>query len=359
VGAAQLIYTEPGRPLQLRSPNLLHSTVFFGVALFLFSAAFPPLDDAAEVNLTVHMAQHVLIILSGVAIAYPLVGRRLVREGKKSALPWLAFLASATVIAYWHLPVPWDSAITNPLTHLVEHLSFLSVGLLAGSWLLLLSDSGKIGALLAAFFGHMGYAVILVVPSNFQVYPLFSIADQQILGWVLLLTGPSFLVGVAYVIARNPGWLGGTLAPTLKAERKETFLNRRRVPRWVAPVLILFLILTAVGYFSLTAYALGTQVAPTSKAVVYIEETPVTWQFSPKNITVVLGVNSTVTWVSHSISYDTVTGRGGTGGGCGTGFSSCPIAPGQSFTYTFETPGTYQYYCEYHPWMVGSVTVIQ
>jgi plastocyanin len=343
----------------MRSPGLLRSTAVFGVALFLFSAAFPPFDDAAEVDLTVHMVQHVLIILSGVAIAYPLVGRRMVREGRRSPFSWLAFLASAAMIVYWHLPVPWDSAITNPLVHLVEHLSFLSVGLLAGSWMLLFSDSGKIGALLTAFFGHMGYAVILVFPSNLQVYALFSLADQRILGWVLLLSGPVLLVGVAYVIAGNPGWLGGTPASNLKPEKKETIFNRARVPRWVAPALTLFLVISSVGYFSLTAYALGTQGAPASKAVVYIEETPVTWQFSPENITVVLGVNSTVTWVSHSISYDTVTGRGGGGEGCGTGFSSCPIAPGQSFTYTFTQPGTYEYYCEYHPWMVGSVTVLQ
>lgn len=342
----------------MRVPRLLHSTVLFGVVLFLFSAAFPPFDDAAEVDLTVHMAQHVLIILSGVAIAYPLIGRRMVREGTRSALSWLVFVASATIIVYWHLPVPWDSAVTNPLIHLAEHLSFLSVGLLAGSWLLLLSDSGKIGALLTAFFGHMGYALVLVLPWNIQVYALFSLVDQQILGWALLLTGPVLLVGVAYVITRSPGWLGGTTASTLKPEKKETIFNRSPVPRWVAPALILFLLLTTIGYFSLTAYALGTQGSPTSKVVVYIEETPVTWQFSPENVTVVLGVNSTVTWVSHSISYDTVTGRGGGTGACGTGFSSCPIGPGQSFTYTFTQPGTYLYFCEYHPWMVGSVTVL-
>ena len=31
---------------------------------------------------------------------------------------------------------------------------------------------------------------------------------------------------------------------------------------------------------------------------------------------------------------------------------------GQSFSYTFNTPGTYQYYCSVHPYMVATVTVV-
>ena len=342
----------------MRGLGPIQSTAIFGVALFLFASAFPPFDDASEVNLTVHMVQHVLIILSGVAIAYPLIGRAMVVQGKKSALAAVGLLACMVTIVYWHMPGPWDAAVTNPLVHLLEHLSFLGVGILSGSWLLLLSDSGKIGALLAAFFGHMGYAVVLISPWNLQVYPLYTLADQVVLGWVLLLTGPFLVVGVAYVIARNPDWLGQGGASKERNAKRETVFNRVNVPKWVAPALTLVLIATSAGYFSVTAYSLGTQGAPSSKAVVYIEETPVTWQFSPENITVVLGENNTVTWVSHSISYDTVTGRGFSEASCGTGFASCPIPPGQTFTYTFTAPGTYQYYCKYHPWMQGTVTVV-
>ena len=336
-----------------------HSVALFGITLFLFSAGFPPFDDATEVNLTLHMLQHVLIILSGVAIAYPLFGRAMVTSGKKSSASWIALLVAVLLIVYWHLPGPWDEAVINPLVHLVEHLSFLAVGLLAGSWLLLLSDSGKIGALLAALFGHMGYAVVLISPWNVQIYSVYSLPDQQVLGWVLLLTGPVLVVGIAYVIARNPDWLGQEPGSPGPHERRETLLNRIRVPGWVVPGLTILIILTSAGYFTATAYALASQGAPPAgSAIVYIAETPVYWQYSPQNITVVLGQNSTVTWVSHSISYDTVTERGSSGGQCGVGFSSCPIAPGQTYTYTFTKPGVYQYYCIYHPWMTGEVTVL-
>jgi plastocyanin len=31
---------------------------------------------------------------------------------------------------------------------------------------------------------------------------------------------------------------------------------------------------------------------------------------------------------------------------------------GQTFTVGFDTPGTYSYYCEIHPAMIGQVTVV-
>ncbi|MDA4127377.1 MAG: DUF1404 family protein [Thaumarchaeota archaeon] len=335
-----------------RVRRFLVSTEFLGVVLFIFAAGFPPFDDVAEVDLTLHMLQHVLVVIAGVLIAYPHVGRRLLSEGRGGWAPKLALAASILLIIFWHFPVLWDSAVLNPLIHVAEHLSFLVVGLLAGSWLLLLSDSGKIGALFAAFFGHMGYAVALISPWGTRVYPLFSLQNQAILGWVLLLTGPTLVIGVAYVIARNPEWLGGFSGPkaTLRT-RRETFLNKTKKPRWLAPMLIFALVAIMVGYFASTAYAIGTAQTPSGRGpTIFILETPVSWQYSPQNIKVVIGVNATVTWVSHSISYDTVTDRSGD-------FGSNPIAPGQTFVHTFSAPGVYAYYCQYHPWMTGTVTV--
>lgn len=330
--------------------RLLLSTEFLGAALFVFATGFPPFDDATEVDLTAHMLQHVFIIFSGVFIAYPHLGRGMTRRRQEGWLSGVALLVSAVVIAFWHFPGPWDEAVLSPAVHLIEHVSFLAVGLLAGSWLLLLSDSGKIGALMAAFFGHMGYAVALISPWGAQVYALYPLADQVILGWVLLLTGPTLVIGVAYVIARNPDWLSGSGLKGPVGPRRENFLNRARVPRWLSPAISLLLIAILVGYFANTAYALGGPQPSHGGPTVFISETPISWQFSPQSIKVVLGVNATVTWVSRSISYDTVTGRGGA-------FGSGAIPPAGTFVYTFTKPGVYQYYCQYHPWMTGTVTV--
>jgi len=319
--------------------------------LFVLAAGFPPFDDATEVDLTTHMVQHVLIIVSGVLIAYPHLGRGLLSQKRSPWLPRLALADSAAIIVAWHFPGPWDSAVLDPAVHLLEHVSFLAVGVLAGSWLLLLSDSGKIGALMAAFFGHMGYAVVLISPWGYQVYSLYSLSDQVVLGWALLLTGPSLIVGVAYVIARNPDWLGGFAGPKpAAAGRRKTFLNGIRVPPWLAPAFSFIFVAVLVVYFASTVYVIGTAPPAPGGAVVFISETPVSWNYTPQSIRVVLGVNATVTWVSRSIAYDTVTARGGE-------FSSGAIPPGGTFSYTFTEPGSYEYFCQFHPWMTGTVVV--
>ena len=328
------------------------STELAGAVLFVFAAGFPPFDDSTEVDLTMHMIQHVVIVISGILIAYPHLGRRLAKGGAGGRIAAPAFALCAIMIVFWHLPGPWDDAVLNPGVHFLEHFSFLAVGLLIGSWLMLLSDSGKIGALLAAFFGHMGYAVALIAPWGAQVYALYSLSDQVLLGWILLLTGPLLMVGVAYVIARNPDWLGGFSGPGRpETKRRQTFLNRVKVPRWAAPALSIALVGILVVYFAAVTYAVGSARPSGVGPTVYISESPVTWQYSPQDIKVVLGVNSTVTWVSRSISYDTVTARDGT-------FASGTIPPGGTFSHTFTAPGTYDYYCLYHPWMTGVVLVL-
>jgi plastocyanin len=318
--------------------------------LFVFAGGFPPFDDATEVDLTLHMVQHVLIIFAGVLVAYPTLGRKLAKEKRKVLIPYLAFLVSAGLIVLWHLPGPWDDAVLNPAIHVIEHLSFLLVGLLSGSWLLLLSDSAKIGALMSAFFGHMGYAVALISPWNIQIYSLYSLSDQVLLGWVLLLTGPTLMAGVAYVIARDPAWLCGFSGRRDDGRLRETIINRIRIPRTIVPIITIVLAAGMLIYGGATAYAIGGAPSNGVGSVVYIVETPISWQYSPENLVVVVGVNSTVTWVSHSISYDTVTGDGG-------GPSSGPIPPGGTFTFTFVSGGIYHYRCLYHPWMTGTVTV--
>jgi plastocyanin len=294
------------------------------------------------------MLQHVLIILSGILVSYPIYKKRALRHSGK--LGGGALLVGSAAIVFWHLPATWDAAVLAPAVHVLEHLSFFGVGLLIGSWILSLSDSAKIGALTAAFFGHMVYAVLLISPWNQHVYPLYSLADQQVLGWTLLLTGPSLIVGIAYIVARNPGWLGG-FSGRSTGDRRETFIDRVQVPGWICPALTALMVVLALGYFGMTALALtGSSQSKPAGVHILIVESPVTWQYSPQRAVVVIGVNSTVTWTSDSISYDSVTSRTGS-------FDSGPIPPGGTFGYTFTSPGSYDYYCIYHPWMVGTIIV--
>lgn len=338
----------------MKRPSLkaaIRSTEFFGAMLFVFAVGFPPFDDIAEVDLAFHMLQHVIIIIAGATISYPLLRKGLVRP-RPGLGPKALLLLSAAAIVFWHLPAAWDAAVVNPLVHTGEHLTFLLIGLAIGSYMQALSDSVKISALIAAFFGHMVYAVILVAPWNIQVYPLFSVADQAILGWSMILTGWLFLVGVAYILRRNPDWLQGFSEGGVKRLESAGGGGRSGVPKWLAPAASVTLIVVLLAYFAATAVAVSTAPGtPQSGAVVYIAETPLTRQYSPQSIVVVVGVNNTVTWISHSTAYDTITSDSGL-------FDSGSIRPGGSYSYTFPAPGVYLYHCAFHPWMMGKVTVL-
>jgi plastocyanin len=75
--------------------------------------------------------------------------------------------------------------------------------------------------------------------------------------------------------------------------------------------------------------------------------------FNPKDITVSIG--TTVKWVNSDDTIHTVTSGTPETGPSGT-FDSSIINPGDSFEYTFNSAGIFDYYCIVHPWMTGSVT---
>lgn len=75
------------------------------------------------------------------------------------------------------------------------------------------------------------------------------------------------------------------------------------------------------------------------------------YAFSPAALTVRVG--DTVTWMQHDEApHDVVTTS------APVAFRSPRLSSGQSWSYTFQQPGTYSYYCSVHPDMRASVTVL-
>ncbi len=71
--------------------------------------------------------------------------------------------------------------------------------------------------------------------------------------------------------------------------------------------------------------------------------------FSPSVVTVKKG--TTVTWTNDdSVPHTSVTSQSG-------GFDSGMLSKGGKFSFTFQTAGTYDYNCGFHPSMRGSVIV--
>jgi plastocyanin len=72
------------------------------------------------------------------------------------------------------------------------------------------------------------------------------------------------------------------------------------------------------------------------------------WRYDPDKVSITAG--SSVTWTNTGSTTVSVTSADGL-------FSSDSLAPGSSFTYTFDTPGTYRYFCVPYPHMKGEIKV--
>jgi plastocyanin len=70
--------------------------------------------------------------------------------------------------------------------------------------------------------------------------------------------------------------------------------------------------------------------------------------YVPDTVTVLIAVNGTVIWTNEDVSHHTVTALDGS-------FNSGNMNPGSAFVFTFDTVGTFDYICQYHPWMGGTV----
>lgn len=146
---------------------------------------------------------------------------------------------------------------------------------------------------------------------------------------------------------------------------------------YVVPLVIVIVLVIAfvAGYFAgtgtgtttsvvtSTISTAGTQVlSPTCVALgncpssyVYIQygasqQSSVTG-FNPSTITVVIGLNNSVTFENLDTVSQTIVGP--------NNLNSGPLAPGASYTYTFTTVGTYTYSSPTYSWEKGTVNVVQ
>jgi amicyanin len=70
--------------------------------------------------------------------------------------------------------------------------------------------------------------------------------------------------------------------------------------------------------------------------------------FNPQQITVKAG--DTVTWVNHDDIPHTVTSKT-------MAFRSKAMDSDDKFSFTFTTPGKFDYFCSLHPHMTGTIVV--
>ena len=94
-----------------------------------------------------------------------------------------------------------------------------------------------------------------------------------------------------------------------------------------------------------TATAAPTTTAGTSETAISIAS----FAFGPDTVTVPVG--TTVTWTNDEDSVDhTTTSDDGV-------WNSATLKPGEQFSFTFDQPGTFTYFCKIHPSMTATIVV--
>ena len=189
-----------------------------------------PVDRLGEEGLTMHMVQHLLIadiaapliligIRSPVMLFVPprplLVAfarrRRLRRAFRVLRQPLVAVPVYVGVLYLWHFAFAFEAAVRSDLVHLLQHSSFVGIGILV--WWSALEPKRRqvpgelwkipylIGARLAGMFLGMAFVITRepiytsVYGSGERALGLGAVADQQIAGAVMLITDGLIMFG--------------------------------------------------------------------------------------------------------------------------------------------------------------------
>jgi plastocyanin len=117
--------------------------------------------------------------------------------------------------------------------------------------------------------------------------------------------------------------------------------------------MLLFFLITSMGCSGTTAMSGMTTSATSGTSGTSASGTDVTIQsnsFNPGTLTIKVG--ETVTWTNKDSYAHTVTSNNGS-------FDSGNMASGETFSFTFNTVGTYSYYCSIHTFMTAEIVVTQ
>lgn len=127
--------------------------------------------------------------------------------------------------------------------------------------------------------------------------------------------------------------------------KNEVYMFFKKVFFWVIPFITIIL---AAGCSEEETVTGGNGGGQTQNEVIMSGSA-----FSPANITVSVG--TTVTWTNNdNLTHNVISGTPGSPTGV---FSSGDLGANQTFSYTFNQEGTFNYFCSYHPGMAGTVTV--
>ena len=194
---------------------------FAAAEVVLAAALLPPLATSAHDSLTLHMVQHVVLLVVAaplLALGAPLpallwalpavwrerglaLWRAALRSHTRSWAAWAAaaLLAQSLVMLAWHAPVLYRSAVHHDVLHVLEHATYLATATVF-SWVVGVGSAHRHGAAVPVLFvaalpgTALGAALTLAGTPWYAEYP--SVASQQLAGVVMW-----GFAGLAYVLA--------------------------------------------------------------------------------------------------------------------------------------------------------------
>jgi plastocyanin len=113
---------------------------------------------------------------------------------------------------------------------------------------------------------------------------------------------------------------------------------------WIAGIAAPMMIVVALLLAGSTGVKANAQQVPAKTVEIKIDN----FSFAPETLTVAAG--TTVTWTNHDDIPHTAVSTDGV-------FKSKVMDTDEKFSYTFNTPGTFPYFCSVHPKMTGTIVV--
>ena len=218
--------------------------------MVLFAALVSPVAWLSQILFSVHMTQHMLIMLVAAPlltfgqpllvwmwtlddirrerIAHGLRGPRVLRVWQSLTAPLSVFLLQAAALCVWHIPSWYEAALRNDAIHAVEHLSLVVAAslfwwaMLHGRYGRMAYGAGVFYVFLTAVYSSVVGALVTVSPSVWYgeygrqaaAWRVDALEDQQLAG--LLMWIPAGVVFIVCGLALLAAWLG-------EAERRVRF----------------------------------------------------------------------------------------------------------------------------------------
>ena len=200
-----------------------------------FIALQSPIDTGGDrYLLTLHMVQHLLLMMvapplvllgiAGMRTPAPQVAPRLRALWTRATRPWPATITFSAVLLVWHLPALYNTTLTNDGLHIVEHLTFIGVGVIywwpivdpvRGAAVAAVAPMQKIAMLVVAGIlpTAMGFIFVMGRTPYYSFYAaaprlwgLGAVTDQQFAGVVMLGAGNLiYFVAITVIFLRMFG----------------------------------------------------------------------------------------------------------------------------------------------------------